>query len=42
MPIKVYHTQKKNKQGYTYRINTSAKFVEYWTNGELILLLERV
>ena len=42
MPIKVYRSQKRNKQGHTYRINTSAKFVEYWYNGELILHLERL
>lgn len=40
-PIKVYRSQQKNKQGYTYRINTSASFVEYWTGGRLILHLER-
>ncbi len=42
MPIKVYHSQIRNKQGHTYRINTTAKFVEYWYNGELILHLERL
>jgi hypothetical protein len=42
MPIKVYQSQKRNKQGHTYRVNTSAKFVEYWFNGELILHLERL
>jgi len=42
MPMKVYRSQERNKQGYTYRINTSARFVEYWTGGELVLLLERV
>ena len=42
MPVKVYRSQKRNKQGHTYRINTSAKFVEYWYNGELILHLERL
>ncbi len=42
MPIKVYRSDVRNKQGYTYRINTSAKFVEYWANGELILHLERL
>ena len=42
MPIKVYRSQQRNKQGHTYRINTSAKFVEYWYNGELILHLERL
>jgi hypothetical protein len=42
MPVKVYQSQSKNKQGYTYRINTGAKFVEYWTGGKLILHLEKV
>jgi hypothetical protein len=42
MPIMVYQSQQKNKQGHTYRINTGAKFVEYWTGGNLVLLLERV
>jgi len=42
MPVKVYRSQVRNKQGHTYRINTSAKFVEYWYNGELILHLERL
>jgi hypothetical protein len=42
MPMKVYRSQEKNKQGHTYRINTAAKFVEYWTGGKLVLLLERV
>ncbi|MEJ2725616.1 MAG: hypothetical protein P8175_13420 [Deltaproteobacteria bacterium] len=42
MPIRVYQSQEKNKQGYTYRINTTAKFVEYWTGGKLVLLLERM
>jgi len=42
MPVKVYQSQSKNKQGYTYRINTGAKFVEYWTGGKLVLHLEKV
>lgn len=41
-PVKVYRSQQKGKQGYTYRINTGARFVEYWTGGRLILHLERV
>ena len=41
-PIKVYRSQQKNKQGYTYRINTAARFVEYWSADRLILHLERV
>jgi hypothetical protein len=42
MPVKVYQSQVKNKQGYTYRINTGATFVEYWTGGKLVLHLEKV
>ncbi len=42
MPVKVYQSQSKNKQGYTYRINTGARFVEYWTGGKLVLHLEKV
>jgi hypothetical protein len=42
MPVKVYQSQAKNKQGYTYRINTAARFVEYWTGGKLVLHLEKV
>jgi hypothetical protein len=42
MPMKVYQSQQKNKQGYTYRVNTAARFVEYWTGGKLVLILERV
>ncbi|MGD2126497.1 MAG: hypothetical protein PVG99_10475 [Desulfobacteraceae bacterium] len=42
MPVKVYRSHKRNKQGYTYRINTAAKFVEYWMDGRLVLHLERV
>ena len=42
MPVLVYQSQQKNKQGHTYRINTGATFVEYWTGGNLVLLLERV
>ena len=41
MPIKVYRSTAKQKQGYTYRISTSAKFVEYWTGGKLVLHLEK-
>lgn len=42
MPVRVYQSQKRNKQGYTYRINTAAPFVEYWTGGKLVLILERL
>lgn len=41
-PINVYRSQQKGKQGYTYRINSAARYVEYWTGGKLILHLERV
>ena len=41
MPVKVYRSQKNDKQGYTYRINTTARFVEYWLDGKLVLHLER-
>jgi hypothetical protein len=42
MPVKVYRSPKENRQGYTYRTNTEAKYVEYWTNGKLVLHLERI
>lgn len=42
MPVKVYRSPKENRQGYTYRVNTEAKYVEYWTNGKLVLHLERI
>ncbi len=42
MPIKVYRSMAKQKQGYTYRISTSGRFVEYWTGGKLVLHLEKV
>ena len=42
MLVKVYRSQKRNKKGYTYRINTVANFVEYWTGGRLVLQLERM
>jgi hypothetical protein len=41
MTVKVYQSQKENRQGYTYRVNTAAKYVEYWMDGKLVLLLER-
>lgn len=41
MAVKVYQSQKENRQGYTYRINTAAKYVEYWMDGKLVLHLER-
>ena len=42
MTVKVYQSQKENRQGYTYRINTAAKYVEYWMDGKLVLHLERM
>jgi hypothetical protein len=39
--VSVYQTQQTDKQGYTYRINTVAKFVEYWVGDRLILHLKR-
>ena len=42
MSIKVYRSQQRNLQGYTYRINTAARFIEYWVDGNLVLHLERV
>ena len=41
MTVKVYQSQKENRQGYTYRVNTAAKYVEYWMDGKLVLHLER-
>ncbi|UCB48882.1 MAG: hypothetical protein JSW56_17470 [Deltaproteobacteria bacterium] len=40
-PTQVYRSNQKGKQGYTYRINTAAKYVEYWTGGKLVLHLMR-
>lgn len=40
--IKVYRSQIRNKKGYTYRINSSAPYIEYWADGYLILQLERI
>jgi len=39
--VNVYRSQQTDKQGYTYRINTRAKFVEYWVGDRLVLHLER-
>jgi len=41
MVVKVYQTDKINKQGYTYKINSSARFIEYHMDGKLVLQLER-
>ena len=40
-PTNVYRSNQKGKQGYTYRINTGAKYVEYWTGGKMVLHLMR-
>jgi hypothetical protein len=42
MTVKVYQSRQKNRLGFTYRITTGARFVEYWTDGKLVLHLERV
>jgi len=41
MAVKVYQGQQTDKQGYTYRISTTAKYIEYYLQGKLILQLER-
>lgn len=41
MAVKVYRSQAQNRQGYTYRVNTAAPYVEYWLDGRLVLHLER-
>lgn len=41
MAVKVYQGQQTNKQGYTYRVSTTAKYIEYYRDGKLILQLER-
>jgi hypothetical protein len=41
MVVKVYQTDKVNKQGYTYKINSSARFIEYHMDGRLVLQIER-
>jgi len=41
MPVRVYRSKDHDKQGCTYRINTTARYVEYWMNGDLILHLRR-
>ncbi len=42
MVVKVYQGPKANKEGYTYRVSTTAKYIEYYLDGKLILQLERV
>jgi hypothetical protein len=41
MTVKVYQGQQTDKQGYTYRVSTTAKYIEYYLDGKLILQLER-
>lgn len=41
MRVKVYRTDAQGKQGYTYRINTTAPYVEFWMGEKLILHLNR-
>jgi len=42
MVVKVYQGPKADKQGHTYRIATSAKYIEFYKEGNLVLQLERV
>jgi hypothetical protein len=42
MKVRVYQSDVRGKQGYTYRINTSAPFVEFWMGEQLILHLKRI
>jgi len=42
MVVKVYQGPKANKQGHTYRISTSAKYIEFYKEGNLVLQLERM
>jgi len=39
--VKVYQSQQANKQGYTYRVNTAANYIEYHLDGKMVLHLER-
>jgi hypothetical protein len=41
MIIKVYRSPRENRQGYTYRVNTAAGYIEYWVDGKLVLHLKR-
>jgi hypothetical protein len=41
MTIRVYQSPQENRHGYTYRVNTTARYVEYWADGKLVLHLER-
>jgi hypothetical protein len=42
MVVRVYQGPKSDKLGYTYRINTSANYIEYYKGGKLVLQLERM
>jgi hypothetical protein len=42
MVVKVYQGPKASKQGHTYRIATTAKYVEFYKEGKLVLQLERI
>lgn len=42
MVVKVYQGPKADKQGHTYRIATSAKYIEFYKEGKLVLQLERM
>ena len=41
MTVRVYRSNAKGKQGYTYRIHTAAPYVEYWMGGAPVLHLSR-
>jgi len=41
MTVSVYRSNAKGKQGYTYRIHTTAPYVEYWMGGAPVLHLSR-
>jgi putative heme degradation protein len=42
MVVRVYQGPKSDKMGYTYRINTTANYLEYYQDGKLVLQLERI
>lgn len=42
MTVKVYQSQNASKPGCTYRVSTTAAYIEYYMEGRLILQLERV
>jgi hypothetical protein len=41
MNVKVYQSDSGDKRGHTYRIHTTARFVEFWMEGNLVLHLRR-